>query len=117
MLIGELIRALDDEASIATSMAAVGDFVLLADIARVAPRFEETPAEYARGALRRFANQASDEDWLAAMTAIERADDPGQVLLAMMLRWSLARDNAEISGGCSHGHGEHDHGEHDAPRS
>jgi len=61
---------------------------------------------YAAGAVRRFANLASSEDWLALMNAIERADDPGLDCLTHMLNWSLKRDEAENApshGGCSCG--------------
>ena len=54
------------------------------------------------------AAQAGDEDWLALMTAIERADDPARVVLGKMLRWALASDAAPApatSGGCSCGSG------------
>ena len=42
--------------------------------------------------MRRFADFADDEDWLALMTALERAPDPGAACLRQMLAWSLRHD-------------------------
>jgi hypothetical protein len=58
-------------------------------------RHDEPPGEYVANASRRFAAAAGDEDWLALMTAMERAQDPGRAALERMLRWALARDEAE----------------------
>jgi hypothetical protein len=42
--------------------------------------------------VRRFSIFADDEDWLALMTALERARDPGAACLRQMLAWSLRHD-------------------------
>jgi hypothetical protein len=77
-------------------------------------RHDEPPGEYVANASRRFAAAAGDEDWLALMTAMERAPDPGRAALERMLRWALARDEAEQAahaagakphGGCTCGGG------------
>ena len=84
--------ALNDEATAAEALLGCGDLVLLVDVADVAGRFGETPGEYAAGSVRRFANSAADEDWLALMTALELTDDPARTCLVNMVSWSLARD-------------------------
>ena len=76
MQLGKIIRDFSDEARAGEVLIACGDLVLLARIGEVAGRFDETVGEYATGAVQRFANLASSEDWLALMNAIERADDP-----------------------------------------
>ena len=58
----------------------------------VASRFNETPGEYASGAVRRFASGAGDEDWLALVGVLARSDDPGRSCLVNMVSWSLAHD-------------------------
>jgi hypothetical protein len=95
MQLGEIIRTLSEEATANEALLACGDLALLARINGAADRFDETVGEYAAGAVRRFANLASSEDWLALMNVIERADDPGFNCLTHMLNWSFKRDEAE----------------------
>ncbi|MFN3483719.1 MAG: hypothetical protein ACK4YX_11935 [Rhabdaerophilum calidifontis] len=106
MLLGTLIGELRDEDSAAAALAALGDIVLAAEIDAARVAHDESPGEYVSGAVQRFARLASDEDWLALMNAIERAEDPGRAVLARMLRWALARDAAEAA----HAAGEHGEG-------
>lgn len=109
MQLGALLNQLSDEGDAASALEALGDVILLAEIQAMGERHEETPGEYVANASRRFAARADDEDWLALMTAIERADDPARVVLGRMLRWALAQDAAPVplatscgcgSGGC-----------------
>ncbi len=106
MQLGEIIRKFSEEARADEALLACGDIVLLARVGETAGRYDETMGEYAAGAVRRFANLASSEDWLALMNVIERAKDPGFVCLTHMLNWSLKRDeadNARAHDGCSCG--------------
>ncbi len=106
MQLGDIIRNLSEEARADEALLACGDIVLLARIGETALRYDETLGEYAAGAVRRFANLASSEDWLALMNAIERAEDPAFNCLTHMLNWSLKRDeaeNASAPAGCSCG--------------
>jgi hypothetical protein len=108
MQLGEIIRDFSGEARADEALLACGDLVLVARVGEVALRYDETIGEYAAGAVRRFANLASGEDWLALMNALERADDPGLRCLTHMLHWSLKRDeagSAEPHEGCSCGGG------------
>jgi hypothetical protein len=98
MNLGLLMRHLENEADAATALAALGDMTLLAQVQDMGAHHDEAPGEYVANAARRFAGQASDEDWLALMTAMERADQPGRAALDRMIRWSLARDAAEQAG-------------------
>lgn len=100
MQLGQIIRNFSEEAVAADALLSCGDLTLLARIGYTADRFDETVGEYAAGAVRRFANLASSEDWLALMNTVERADDPGFRCLTHMLHWSLKRDEAE--GAVSH---------------
>ena len=94
MQLGQIIRNFSEEAAAADALLNCGDLTLVAHIGSTADRFDETVGEYAAGAVRRFANLASSEDWLALMNTIERADDPGFRCLTHMLHWSLKRDEA-----------------------
>ena len=111
MLLGEIIRDFSQESRATEALLSCNDVTLLARVGEAAGRYEETLGEYAAGAVRRFANLATSEDWLGLMNVIERADDPGIDCLTMMMKWSLKQDEAAVpaqsgctcggSGGCS----------------
>ena len=106
MLLGTILTRLGNEADAAEALEAMGDIILLTEVQAMGELHDESPADYVCGATRRFAADASSEDWLALMTAIERSDDPARTTLDKMLRWSLARDAAGPSTtGCGCGKG------------
>ncbi len=94
MLLGELLRELQDETLAMNTLAAMNDVVLLARVRHAAALLAETPGEYAANSVRAFANHAAAEDWLALMTAIEASGDAGRACLARMIDWALQRDAA-----------------------
>jgi hypothetical protein len=105
MLLGTILKRLGQEADAGEALAAMGDMVLLTEVQAMGELHDETPAEYVCGATRRFAADASSEEWLALMTAVERGADPARATLERMLRWALARDAAEARAGEACGHG------------
>lgn len=92
MQLGRLISQLENDAQAGAALEAMGDLVLFARVETVGLLHEETPAEYLANAARRYANLASDEDWLGLMTAIEQADNPGRAVLKKILLWALDKD-------------------------
>jgi hypothetical protein len=72
---------------------ASGDSSLMQGILSCAELFGDTPGEYARIALRRFANLASHDDWLSALARLGQAGDPETVFLMSALRWSVQQDS------------------------
>ena len=111
MQLGNIIRELDSDACASAVLAASGDIILMARVTEMASRFDEDPAEYVSGAVRRFANLAGSEDWLAMMNAVERAADPGVACLVQMIGWSLKQDAAPAPvapphAGCTCGGGD-----------
>ena len=111
MLLGTILGNLRDEGNASAALVALEDLVLLTQVRERAARYDETPGEYAAGAVSRFAGAASDEDWLALMTAIENSGDPARTTLDRMVRWSLAKETkveeatSEVPAGCSSGKG------------
>lgn len=107
MLLGEIIRDFSQEARATEALLSCNDVTLLARVGEAAQRYAETVGEYAAGAVRRFANLATSEDWLGLMNAIERADDPGINCLTVMMTWSLKQDEAagQVHSGCTCGGG------------
>jgi hypothetical protein len=108
MHLGTLISHLENESHAGAALQALGDLVLFARVQETGVEHDEEPGEYVANGARRFAARASDEDWLALMSVIERADDPGQAVLERIVRWSLDKDAAAAQGphkGCSCGGG------------
>lgn len=108
MLLSTIITELGDESRAAAALMELGDIVLVANIEAERRLHGESAGEYVSGAVRRFAGAASDNDWLALMTALERAENPASACLGSMLRWSLARDacnDGHDKDGCSCGRG------------
>ena len=100
MMLGQLLERLGDEAVAAEALIALDDLPLFAEIEKAGRPFGETADVYAAGAARRFAALASDEDWLALMTTLDRTADPGLACLRQMLVWSLRFDRQERGCGC-----------------
>jgi hypothetical protein len=100
MLLGQILERLGDEMFAAETLVALEDLHLMVDVQAAGRQFGESIGEYASGASRRFAELASDEDWLALMTALERADDAGTACLKHMLEWALRHELAEADDAC-----------------
>lgn len=92
MHLGRLIAGLSDEAVALETLVGLADLPLMVAVQTVGASFGESPAIYAAGAVGRFAALADDADWLALMTAVERADDPAAAGLRRILTWSLHQD-------------------------
>ena len=101
MLLGQVLDRLGDEGIAAETLLSLGDLPLMVDVEVTGARFGESLPLYASNAVGRFAAFASDEDWLALMTALERTADPAAACLRQMLLWSLRQDS---HAGCSAGH-------------
>ncbi|MGD0184654.1 MAG: hypothetical protein ABSC25_05315 [Roseiarcus sp.] len=102
MLLGDVLRDLQDETLAMQTLAAMNDLLLLTRVRNAAGLLGETPGEYAANSVRGFANRAGDEDWLALMTVIETSGDAGQACLACMINWALQRDAAgRTHAGCA----------------
>lgn len=104
MQLGEIIRGFNDEARATEALIASGDIVLLARVNAMTSRFGESIGDYASGAVRRFANLASSEDWLGLMNVLERVSDPGTGCLTYMVGWSLKQDEASLAPHADHAH-------------
>ncbi len=110
MLLGAIMNELRDESLAAASLVQLGDLVLAAEVDAARAPHGESIGEYVSGAARRFERAASDEDWLALMTALERTDNPAATCLTNMVKWSVKQDAKEFDPvpaqtGCSCGSG------------
>ena len=103
MVLGQVLDRLGDEAFAAETLVALENLPLMVEVEAAGRAFGEGIGEYASGASRRFAQLASDEDWLALMTVLERADDAGMACLQHMLEWSLRREDVASGDVCDSG--------------
>jgi hypothetical protein len=100
MLLGQVLEQLGDEVFATETMVGLADLPLMVEVETAGRHFGESLGEYAAGASRRFAAFASNEDWLALMTALERADDAGAACLKHILAWSLRHEASATDDGC-----------------
>lgn len=94
MLLGSILTDLQDEDAAAAALLSLGDIVLLAEVEVARLPHDEGVGEYVSGATQRFAQLASNEDWLRLMTMLEKSQSPAASCLSNMVRWSIARDAA-----------------------
>lgn len=81
MLLGDLLARFETPSFAEETVLAIGDLNLLARMRARAEAEGESLGEFAQGAVRRFAAEASDEDWVSLVGALARASDPGAVCL------------------------------------
>lgn len=90
MLLGDVLAKFEDAAFATEALFTIDDIVLTTRIGVAAAAEELTPGEFAMQSIRRFVNGASDEEWLALIELISRAENPGQVFLRRVLSNALA---------------------------
>jgi alkylation response protein AidB-like acyl-CoA dehydrogenase len=121
MVLGDYIRQLESDGAAAEALVALGDVVLLASVMDAGAVHDETPGEYVANGVKRFSTQASAEDWMRVMRALERGDgDRGrEEALSIMVRWAVERDSADANpqaqpaqSGCTCGGGGGGCGDH-----
>jgi hypothetical protein len=89
MLLGDVLARFEDEAVATETILRLGDLTLVAVLRERAEASGQTLGDYAAGAVRRFAAEASDERWVTLMGAMARAEDPGAVCLRHALGYPL----------------------------
>jgi hypothetical protein len=81
MLLGDLLSRFSDESVAAEAIANLGDLPLMARLSEQAEASGLTLGAFAAGAMRRYAAEASEEEWVTLMGSLRRAPDPGTVCL------------------------------------
>ncbi len=99
MLLGDLLARFTDETIVEETLVGMGDLALLSTLRDRASAEGDTLGAYAASAMRRYAAQASDEEWVTLMGAMNGAGDPGAICLRRALAWSGASAPA-----CGHAH-------------
>jgi hypothetical protein len=95
MLLGDIIARMQDDVVAGEALFALGDLPLTARVLAAAGEAEMAPGEFASQLVGRFVRNASDEDWLALVGRMARADDPGRVFLHHVLSDMLDKASPE----------------------
>ena len=94
MLLGDLLARFDDEGIATEAVLGLGDLALIAKLRAAAEAHGMTLGAYIAAAVRRYAGEASDEEWVSLMGALGRAQDPGMVWLRRAFDYVTAAFNA-----------------------
>ncbi|AMN41532.1 hypothetical protein [Rhodoplanes sp. Z2-YC6860] len=89
MLLGDVLARFDDEALAAETILHIGDLSLISKLREQADATGEPLGAYAASAMRRYAADASDEEWVTLMGLLGRAEDPGAVCLQRAFAYVL----------------------------
>ena len=104
MLLGDLIARFSDETIAEEAVVALGDLAMLATLREEAEETGLGIGACMASAARRYADQASDEEWITLMGVMGKAEDPGAIFLQRAL--AFARQKPAAGGGCSCGGGQ-----------
>jgi hypothetical protein len=94
-LLGDLITRLADETVAADTLTAIGDLALTAGVVAAASRDGVAPGAFIVSCVQRFADGASDEEWLTMLGRLAQAEDPGRVFLRRALESGLPSQNPQ----------------------
>jgi hypothetical protein len=91
MLLGDLLTRFADETVATETIAGLGDLTLIARLREEAAAGGLSLGAYAAAAVRRYAADAPDAEWVSLMGALGRAADPGAVCLQRAFAYALGR--------------------------
>ncbi len=80
-MLGDLLANLTDDATTLEAVLGAGDLALLTGLRQHAAEEGVDLATYICELIQRYANEASDEEWITLMGAINRSLDPGLTCL------------------------------------
>jgi hypothetical protein len=105
MLLGDLLARFETSSFAEETVLALGDLRLLARMQVQADAEGLSLGAFAKGAMRRFAAGASDEEWVTLLGALARAEDPGAACLTFAFKHvmeQLLGTDGNV-GSCTHG--------------
>lgn len=89
MLLGDLLAELSDETAATETILRVDDLSMLAAMREQAKADGLDLPAYVAGTVRRYASEATDEEWITLMGLLNRAPDPGAVCLKRAFEHAL----------------------------
>jgi hypothetical protein len=90
MMLGDILKRFSDETEVTEFLLRHGDIALVTQLRGLAAAEGETLGEFAIGAVKRYATEASDDEWLTLLGLISRTDDPAIVCLRRALERTVA---------------------------
>lgn len=88
-MLGDLLASLTDETTATETILRSGDLKLLRAAQEQAAAEGLGLAAYVAQAARRYANEASDEEWISLMGLLNRSPDPGATCLQRAFAYAL----------------------------
>jgi hypothetical protein len=89
MLLADVLSQFKDESFATESILRLGDITLLAQLRAEAEANGQSLGEYAQGAMRRYAAEADDDEWVSLLGALAGTQDPGSVCLQRAFAYVL----------------------------
>ena len=111
MILGDLISRLSDAGVADETLLRIGDLAMLAAVRERAAASDLSPGAFMAAAVRRYSNEASDEEWMTLLGAMNRDEEPGAAFLRRALALAMASNKEASNGankeaskeGCGHG--------------
>lgn len=88
-MLGDLLANLTDETTALETILGAGDLALLTAVRERAAADGVDLAAYVSQTVRRYANEASDEEWITLMGALNRSQDPSATCLKRAFEHAL----------------------------
>ena len=88
-MLGDLLASLTDEATALETVLGAGDLALLTRMRERAAAEGAELGAYVVETVQRYAAQASDEEWVTLMGALNRSVDPGVTCLQRAFEYGL----------------------------
>ena len=88
-MLGDLLANLTDETTALETIMGAGDLKLLTAALELAAADGLDLAEFVTQTVQRYANEASDEEWVTLMGLLNRSPDPGTTCLKRALEHAL----------------------------
>jgi len=88
-MLGDLLASLTDETMALETILGAGDLALLAAVQEQATADGVDLGAYVGQMVRRYANEASDEEWITLMGALNRTPDPSSTCLKRAFEHAL----------------------------
>jgi hypothetical protein len=88
-MLGDLLASLTDETTALETILGAGDLKLLAAAQELAAADGLDLGSYVTQTVQRYANEASDEEWVTLVGLLNRSQDPGTTCLKRALEHAL----------------------------
>jgi hypothetical protein len=88
-MLGDLLANLSDETTALETILGAGDLALLTAVREQAAADGVDLAAYVSQTVGRYASEASDEEWITLMGALNRSQDPGATCLKRAFEHAL----------------------------